>query len=311
MFRISFLLPIAVLAIGCASRNPQTDEFFATQAVAAREIPPVHEIKNVPFVLQKVAHCGPATLTMAMNWWGKSLTVDEIAAQVYSPKSEGSFQTDMVSAVRRNGMLGVPIFGLEALTREIAADHPVIVFENLGLASFPLWHYALVFGYDLPDREFILHSGKDAGLRESFKVFERSWKLGDYWGLVILPPGQLAVTADEFEHVKAASALEQLELLPAADESYQAILKRWPESLGALIGRANIAFTQRRKKDSLGFLLQATKFHPNSSSAWHNLAIAQAELKQRKAARTSAANALRLASPEEKSQFEKSLKELR
>lgn len=305
--RFLLFLPVAVLAIGCASRNPQTDDFFAQKN---HEIPAVHQIKDVPFILQKVAHCGPATLTMALNWWGKPVTVDEIADQVYSPKSEGSFQTDMISSARRNDMLAVPIYGIDALTKEIASDHPVVVFENLGLESVPLWHYALVFGYDLPRRELILHSGKDANLRESFKVFERSWKLGNYWGLVLLPPGRLAATANELEHVKAAAALEQLGKFPEADQSYQAILGRWPESLGALIGRANIAFAKKRPKASVQFLLLATKFHPQSSSAWHNLAIAQRDAKQTGRAIQSAKNALRFASPEEIEAFRESLKDL-
>ena len=69
---------------------------------------------------------------------------------------------------------------------EIAAGNPVIIFENLALSWLPQWHYALALGYDLQRQEIILHSGHDANFRWDLSKFERSWMLGDYWGLVVL-----------------------------------------------------------------------------------------------------------------------------
>lgn len=302
--KILFLLLSSLVCFGCASTTKQTDAFLAKPT----SLPESYLIENVPFIEQEVGHCGPATLTMVLNWAGKKVSVDDVATQVYTPGAKGSFQTDMISASRRQGMMAMTIEGLEALLTEVAAGHPVIVFENLSVSWLPQWHYAVVFGYDLPRQKAIMHSGPEASKQWDLRVFERSWKLGNYWGLVVLEPGQLAATVKEGEQAKAAAALEQIGKFSEAEKAYGAILKRWPDSLGAKIGLANIAFASNQKSKAAQILKSATKKHPLSAPVWHNLAIAQGAINQKKSARNSAKRALDLASPEQKSQYQESLK---
>lgn len=296
--RIFSSLPMALLAIGCATRT------------LPDAVPQSHLIRNVPFILQEQGHCGPATLTMVLNTWGRPVQVQQMVDQVYTPKAQGSFQMDMIAAARRQGMLAIPISGINSLLAEIASDHPVIVFENLGISWYPLWHYAVVYGYDFPKKEFILHSGKDQADRETFRVFENSWKLADDWGLVILPPNRLSATANELDHVRAASALEQLGLFDEANQAYETILHRWPQSLGALIGRANIAYTKNRLGEAHEYLALATSAHPHSAAAWHNLAITQKAQRKKMMAKRSALRAIEFAHETQKQEFKKSLKEI-
>lgn len=297
-----FFLAFVFLA-GCASATKQTDTLLSE----VNTLPAKVEIPNVPFINQEVGHCGPATLAMAMNWSGKNITVDELAPQVYTPGAKGSFQTDMISASRRNGMFAVTVTGLKPLLEEIAAGNPVIVFENLSVRWLPQWHYALVFGFDLNQQTVLMHSGPEQNKNWDMRKFERSWELGDYWGLVVLPPGKIAATAPELAQTNAASMLEQLGKIQEAELSYQAILKRWPESLGAQVGLANIAFSRGESAKAAKILEKATLAHPQSAAVWHNLAIAQGASRQVKLAKISASKALNLATPEQKPQFKQSL----
>ncbi len=169
---------------------------------------------------------------MVMNWNGRNISVDDLAAQVYMPGMKGSLQADMVSASRRNSMMAIQIEGLSSLLREVSAGHPVIVFENLALTWAPQYHYAVVYGYDLDQETVLMHSGPTAGKKWDMRKFERSWMLGDYWGLVVLPPGELAASGTELAHVTAAAGLEQLSKTAEAEKSYLAILKRWPPKPG-------------------------------------------------------------------------------
>lgn len=269
---------------------------------------PVHQVSGVPFIEQKFAHCGPASLAMVLNFQGRKVSADEIAEQTFTPGAEGSFQQDLISSARRQGFLAIPVSGFEALLTEVGANHPVIVFENLGVSWYQQWHYAVVTGYDLTKQELTMHSGAEANKVQGLRRFEKDWMLGDYWGLVVLKPGELAKSADEMTHVKAAAALEQLRLNDPAVKSYLAILERWPESLTSAIGIANIKYAEGDFKESARFLTRATESHPNSAAAWHNLAIAQVAAKQMKEARKSASVALDLANAEEKVVFRKSLK---
>lgn len=302
--RIFFLLISIFILAGCASATPQSDRLLSQTL----KIPAEVKIENVPFVEQSANYCGPATLSMALQWAGRPVSLQEVAPQLYTPGLHGTLQADMITASRRQGMIAVPLEGMENLLREVAAGHPVIVFENLSVSWLPQWHYAIVFGYDLPAQKIWMHSGPEAFKKWDLRKFERSWSLGQYWGLVVLPPEKTAITVDEGAHVRAAAALEQLGNLSAAEVSYQQILKRWPQSLGSQVGLANIAYAKRDLHRAAAFLLQATQQHPQSAEAWHNLAIAQGALQRKSEARKAAEKALDLASPQEKPTYAKNLK---
>ncbi|OFZ30707.1 MAG: hypothetical protein A2622_13645 [Bdellovibrionales bacterium RIFCSPHIGHO2_01_FULL_40_29] len=287
-------LILAVCFSGCVSSTKQTDLLLANPL----SIPAQHHIADAPFINQEAGHCGPATLAMAMNSLGQSITADELASHAFTPGAKGTFQSDMIGAARRQGLLALPITGMENLLQEVAANNPVIVFENLALKWIPQWHYALVIGYDLKRRHIVMHSGPEAFKEWDLRKFERSWKLADYWGLVILRPDQLSPTANELTHLNGASALEQIGKTTEAATVYKTILSKWPQSLVALIGLGNIHFARHEFEKAIFFLRQATETHPNSAAAWHNRAIVEKSLKQKSAARVSAKKALEKAALE-------------
>jgi tetratricopeptide (TPR) repeat protein len=222
---------------------------------------------------------------------------------------DGSLQTDLISSSRRQGMLAIPIEGLNALIREVAAGHPVIVFENLGLSWLPKWHYALVYGYDLPSRELILHSGPYAHHHLGIEDFEKSWSLANDWGLVVLQPDQLSATANEIAHVKAAAGLEQAGHKEPAQIAYRKILQKWPQSLGARIGLANLAFENGDCQTAVEILTETTQDHPTSSFVWHNLAIAQGRCQMKQQAQQSAIRAISLCPANAKDSYRQNLQE--
>lgn len=265
----------ALLVSGCASRAVQT---HAVRAAAPAGIPLQKEIIGVPFVEQSENYCGPATLSMALGFYNKSIGMEQVAPLMYNTEKKGTLQADMLSAARRLGMNAVAIEGLPALLQEVAAGHPVIVFENLALSWLPQWHYAVVYGYDLNTPHVLMHSGPEAAKRWDMEKFERSWMLANYWGMVVLPPGQLSVTADELAHASSAAALEQIGRIGEAQKSYEAILSRWPESLAAHIGLGNIFYSRGQYRRSVDVLRRAVQLHPASESARHNLQVAEATL---------------------------------
>lgn len=268
---MSVVFILAFLFLGCATPAKQTETLLLTPG----DLPVYHEIQDVTFVDQTAGYCGPATLTMAMRWAGQVISVDEVASQVYTPGMKGSLQSDLISASRRRGLMAIPVYNLSALLTEVAAGHPVIIFENLALSWAPQWHYALVLGYDLKKQEIIMHSGPNAYYHWDMKKFERSWMLGDYWGLVVLPAGELSVSANELTNVTAAVGLEQAQKYNEAEKSYRKILEKWPTSLVALIGLANLVHKNGHRNEAISLLRRAIKYHPQSTAAQHNLAVAE------------------------------------
>ncbi len=164
--RIWVLLALAALA-GCVA--PQSRHLLAEPGV----LPVTAEITSVPFVAQERFYCGPAALTMALAWSGLDVTQDEIAAEVYTPGRQGTLRSDVLAVARRHGRLAVTVPTLPALLGEIAAGHPVIIFQNLGLSWVAQWHFAVAIGYDLAAGEILLHSGLKARKSMSLSTFER------------------------------------------------------------------------------------------------------------------------------------------
>ncbi len=234
--------------------------------------PPVARVDGVPFFPQGDRACGPASLAMALVWSGLSSGPEAASTQVYTPGREGSLATDMLAGARRNGRLAVPVNTLSDLLAELAAGHPVIVFQNLGLDIKPMWHFAVAVGYDMPKRQIILNSGFDEAIRLSLDTFEHTWERTGRWAMVVLPPDRLPATAAEPAVVQAAAGLERVGLAPAAARAYETILARWPDSLGAAIGLGNARYAQQDREGAEAALRQAVAYHPNSPPAWNNLA---------------------------------------
>jgi tetratricopeptide (TPR) repeat protein len=299
-----FILGVAGIASGCASPAKQTENFLKTP----RNIPETHRISDVSFIQQTENFCGPASLSMMMNWAGHPISVDELGSQMYTPGKKGTLQADILSASRRQGMLAIPIHGISALLNEIAAGNPVLLLQNLAFSWYPKWHYAVALGYDLDVPVLILHSGPDAFKRMDLRDFESTWALADYWGVVVLPPEKLSVTANDLEHASAAAALERIGKNSEAEEVYKNILKRWPESLSGLIGIGNTRYAVGQYFSSVHFVNQATQKHPQSAVAWHNLATAQGSAKLFVQARKSALRAIGLADPKTSDIYRESLR---
>jgi Peptidase_C39 like family/Tetratricopeptide repeat len=273
---------------GCAT--PQTDRLLE----APTALPPRAEVSGVPFFAQDRYYCGPAALAMVLSWSGPPVTQEEIAVQVYTPGREGTLQSDMVAGARRHGRLAVPVTGLSDLTAELAAGHPVVVFQNLGFGWYPVWHYAVAIGYDLSTGDLILHSGLDARRALPLATFERTWARTDHWGLVVLPPEQLPASADVMAVLRAATALEQAGRTREAATAYAAIAERWPASLEAWIGLGNAAYAAGDLEAAENAFRTATERHPDAGAAWNNLAHVLGEKGRRRDAIAAAERAVRL-----------------
>ncbi len=283
---------VGVLLFGAlaACATPQTDALLDDP----KDLRARAEIAAVPFFPQEKYYCGPAALAMALAWSGLPVTQADIAPQVYTPGREGTLPADIIAAARRNGRLAVPISRLSDLLAEVAAGHPVVVFQNLGLEWYTKWHFAVAVGYDLEAREIVLRSGLDARRRTPLATFEHTWARADYWAVAVMPPERLPVTADERTLVRAAAGLERAGRFAEAEIAYAAILDRWPASFGALMGLGNARFSLGDPRGAEAVFRRLLAQDSHVSAAWNNLAHALARQGRRSEAIAAARNAVRL-----------------
>jgi tetratricopeptide (TPR) repeat protein len=261
---------LALLLAGCASTPPQLAE-------RAAGLPRQAVVAAVPFHAQEANFCGPAAMAMALGWSGLSVSPDDVVSKTYTPGRDGTLQHDLIGAARRAGRLAIPVAGLDQLLAELAAGHPVLVLQNLGLDWYPQWHYAVAIGYDLAGGDLVLNSGAEAGRRVSLSTFEATWQRAGRWALVVLPPDRLPVGADEPTVLRAAAGLEQAGHARAAAAAYGAALDRWPGSLAALIGLGNARYAVGQLLGAEAAFRTAASLHPGAAPAWNNLAHVLAE----------------------------------
>jgi tetratricopeptide (TPR) repeat protein len=273
-------------------------------------LPSSVELDTVPFYPQDAYQCGPATLAMALTWSGLAVTPDELKDQVYTPARKGSLQLAMVGATRRHGKIAYKFNDPAALFPEIAAGHPVIILQNLGLSWLPVWHYAVVIGYDVPQQDVILRSGTTKRKVMSYYLFEKTWARSNYWGLMVLEPNQVPVSAKENDFLDAVVVLEKVNQYQAALTGYQAALIRWPNSLNSLMGLGNSYYYLGDLKGAENAFRDATEYHPQSAPAYNNLAQVLLEQGLKLEALAEAQKAVALGGPL-KSESEKTLREIR
>ena len=280
-----------MLVVAACAGTPQSDRLVAGGSNSSG-LPARTELADVPFYPQEAYYCGPAALAMALAWGGIETDQDEIAAQIYTPGREGTLTSDVIGGARRHGRLAVQITSLDHILAEIAAGHPVIVFQNLGLEWYEQWHYAVAIGYDLEAGIIILHSGLDDRRLTLLSTFEQTWRRGDYWAVVVLPPNQLPATATEGDVVEAAIALERVGRPDDAATAYGAIVERWPASGGGWLGMGNIAYGRGDIAGATDAFGRATVGDPDFGAAWNNLAVVLADQGHRNAAIQAAENAI-------------------
>jgi tetratricopeptide (TPR) repeat protein len=277
MLRLGASLVLAGALSACATSG------LPEPASLPAGLPGEARVAEVPFYPQEDLYCGPASLAMVLTWSGAPATQEQVAAAIYTPGREGTLQHDLLAGARREGRLAVPVQGLEGLLGELAAGHPVLVLQNLGLDWAQQWHYAVAIGYDLDEGEIILHSGLEAGRQVSLATFDRTWARAERWGVVVLPPGSLPATAGEAEVLQAAASLERAERPAEAAQAYAAILDRWPSSFAALMGLGNARYAAGQLLGAESAFRTAASLHPDAAPAWNNLAhvlAAQGELSE-------------------------------
>lgn len=270
-------------------------EHNASRELFTTTLPPFRELADTPFVSQEVFQCGPAALAMLLGAKGVKVPTEVLVDEVYVPKRFGSFQIEMVAAARSRGFVALSLKGgIHSVLLEIAAGNPVLVLQNAGWSWLPVWHYAVVIGYDLPKNHVILRSGTTERLQMPMEEFEATWSDANRWGLVILTPEEAPVTASALDYLGAVRDLETTGNALGAIRGYQTALDKWPENEAAAIALGNAYHAVQDFQNAERAFENAVLRHPGMASAWNNRAWALQALGCTNEAVTSARCALAL-----------------
>ena len=148
-------------------------------------------INNVPFFPQKRYYCGPASLAGVMNFYGVSVTEEEIAKEVYNTKLSGTLSMDILIYARTKGFDAFYYKGnMEDIKKYISMGKPVILFLDLGYFFYPVRHYIVATGYNDKMGYLIAHSGVEKDKIFSYKEIQSAWEKTGFGTILISPKGK-------------------------------------------------------------------------------------------------------------------------
>lgn len=294
---------MAFLLLGCAHRLPGPD----TVPALIQEFHQPAEITQVPFYPQKEYQCGPAALTIMLRHQGLNIEPDNLVSEIYLPERHGSFQIEIMASARTHGAVPYQISpNLAALLSEVRAGNPVLVLQNLGLNWFPAWHYAVVVGYDLGEGNIVLRSGEIKRHVISIDLFDKTWRRASYWGIVVLTPEHLPITADAdtyFRSLLPFSSTGQWEL---SIRAHRTALNRWINNKNLLVGLGNAHYSAGDLVEAERVFRQITRAWPDFAPGLNNLAQIVYERGQPREAEMLARKAVAIGGPFKK-EFESTL----
>ena len=235
--------------------------------------PDTLELTEVPFHAQVTDQCGPAALASVLNDAGVAVTPLTLKSQIYIPDRKGSLQFEMIAAARQAGRIAYTLDpDLTAILAELEHGRPVLILQNLGVSLLPVWHYAVVVGYQPHTEQLVLRSGDRPRHLLSARKFIKSWQRADFWGFVVLQPGELPAVADPARYLRAVADLEETGQLESAQVSYIAATKHWPDNTIAWLGRGNTEYQSGRPAAAVYAYEQTLRIEPNHAVASNNLA---------------------------------------
>lgn len=241
----------------------------------AGELPSSVNLEAVPFYPQTEFHCGPAALATMLGHDGVSVDVDLLAQHVYTPGLQGSLQAELVATARNMGRVTYRLTDDPgAVLAHVADGRPVLVLENHGLSSRPVWHYAVVVGYDLASNQMILRSGTEREQRVSAQRWWRRWQRAGSWAVVMLPPGQWPVAPERERWMAAASDFEASATANDAARVWQQTIERWPDAALAWLGLGNVEFGRADLQAAIIAYRRALDIEPDHAAVQYNLAVA-------------------------------------
>ncbi len=292
------LLALPMFLSGCA--------MFSKQTIAKKLPPGVPQLQKleVDFIPQEAKLCGPTVLKMATQKYTPTLEFQTYKQMSYREELQGSTKADMLSTIRRIGLSPYQVSTLPEMFENVSEGRPVIVFQNLAVSWMPAWHYSLLVGYDTKKNVMVLHSDRTPYQEMDFDRFANTWKRGEKWAYVAVPPNEIPKHATFENAIDNAIVFEYLRMDRTAQQLYLTMLERWPKRFEPHLGLANIYHSSKNIKRAIEEIDRALMKKPNHPALLFNLATLYFENGQFKQAKLAKEKTIAAAPADQKTKYE-------
>lgn len=214
---INTLNPLSVQLMSIEpSLTPTSTPLPSSAQATPTPLPRFYEIPGGTFVAQTFNNCGPATLSMAMSYWGIQVS-QGILGEKMRPYQNQIGNNDDKSISVEEFVLEAKNYGLESLARPngtvellkkfVASNIPVIVRTWLH-PNEDIGHFRIVRGYNDETRVFIQddsYEGKN--LTYDYDTFLSMWQPFNYGYIIVYPKEKESlvknILGEEFDEKKS------------------------------------------------------------------------------------------------------------
>jgi len=269
-------------------------------------------IETVPFEKWlKRNYCGPACLTMVLNYWdeAKSFNQQEITEDVYDSVNQATYNSELVLFPRTQGYASYSFQGnLTILKDMVKKGIPVIVLTKT-IKQIAKGHYRVVIGFD-DDRDQIIFHDPFFGGRFAMKSknFLKAWNLGEgrnqsRWMMAVLPSQNIfpfpALQNDPLTSINLATAYYRRSDFLKSREQWETVKKTLSEDPYPLYSLAMVSLREGKVDEAELLALEALDLDEKNAYALDVLGLAYATQGKVVPAFQSLGQAVRLAPKEE------------
>ena len=163
--------------------------------------PPQVRLQDLEIVPQKLNNCGPATLSINLNYYGLEHTQLDVATVVKPHYDDRNVSpSELIDYTNNFTNLRAALFrggDLDMAKRLIAAGFPVVIEKGYEPDDWQGWmgHYLTLFGYDEQARQFVtidtfLGPWDSSGRFVTYEEIETGWQQFNHTFYVVYEPEQ-------------------------------------------------------------------------------------------------------------------------
>jgi tetratricopeptide (TPR) repeat protein len=229
----------------------------------------------VPFIAQKPNYCGPAALAMLANYYGCTVSQDEIASAIYLPDIGGTLTSELNDYARRFNFWVRQYQGsADDLRQKLDAGVPLLVLGRFGEQP----HYFVVLGWDNFRQVITVHSDTRPRYEMRAEEFLRRWDRAGRWTLLVCPPEKATWRLTPEDHNDLGVFFERAGLLESATQHYVAATQSSPHNSYFRMNLGNALLKQRRLREAADTFARAVELDSQNADAMNNLAYAYLEM---------------------------------
>ncbi|MFH1775954.1 MAG: C39 family peptidase [Candidatus Omnitrophota bacterium] len=274
-FKTTSLILLFLTVSGCA-----TVKYPALRDTPVIEVQDIKHL-DVKFVRQKRQWCGPAALSSVLDYWGRKVTQDEIARDLYLATIKGVLNFEMERYAAGQGLWTETFSGTwQDIKTKINSGIPVIVLVAGKLPMLLRSHYLVVTGFSESKNIVIAHDGvtKDAIIDKD--TFLEIWKKIDNWMLVIAAYELVDWELSKEDYLKLGIVSEKEYKLECALSAYEQALRLAPENYIIYFNIGNVCYKLEDYPKAKLFYSRAKELNPEFSDTYNNLACVYVQTKE-------------------------------